>query len=152
MSPLKARVVYGFGEVMLRLSPVGPQAFGDSTTIQLAAGGSEANVLARLSNYSPQFRGELITAMNDDLAGRALAAELNKYGVGLTQVRWTQGGRNGIYYLEQGMGPIVARVDYDRRNAAIAELAPDPSLFDVLSEASALFISGITPALSEQCA
>jgi len=137
---------------MLRLSPVGPEAFGDSTTIQLAAGGSEANVLARLSNYAPQFRGELITAMNDDLAGRALAAELNKYGVGLTHVRWTQGGRNGLYYLEQGMGPIVARVDYDRRNSAIAELAPDPSLFDVLSEASALFISGITPALSEQCA
>lgn len=152
MSSHKPRVVCGFGEVMVRLSPAGPQAFGDSTSIQLTAGGSEANVLAKLSNYSPQLRGEFISAINDDLAGRALVADLNKYGVGLTNVRWSSGGRNGVYYLEQGMGPIVARVDYDRKGAAIAELEPDASLFDVLEDACGLFISGITPALSEKCA
>jgi hypothetical protein len=30
------------------------------------------------------------------------------------------GSRNGVYYLEQGIGPIVARVDYDRKGSAIA--------------------------------
>lgn len=148
----QVRVVYGFGEVMVRLSPVGPQSFGDSTAIQLTAGGSEANVLAKIGSFSRCFRGELITAINDDLAGRAIVAELQKYRVGLSGVRWTKGGRNGVYYLEQGMGPVVARVDYDRAGSAIALLEPDRSLFTNLSEACALFISGITPALSSSCA
>lgn len=142
------RVVYGFGEVLVRLSPVGSQAFGDSNNIQLNAGGSEANVVAKIGNFARSFRGELITAINDDLAGRAMAAELHKYHVGLKHARWTKGQRNGIYYLEQGMGPIVARVDYDRAGSAIALLEPDARLFDGLGEASALFVSGITPALS----
>ncbi len=146
------RTVFGFGEVMVRLSPVGPAAFGDSNVVNMTAGGSEANVLAKLSCYSPHVRGELITAMNDDLAGRALVADLKKYHVGLQHVRWTKGGRNGVYYLEQGMGPIVARVDYDRAGAAIAQMQPDETLFDPLAEASALFVSGITPALSANCA
>jgi 2-dehydro-3-deoxygluconokinase len=144
-------VVFGFGEVLVRLSPVGPQAFGDSNSIQLIAGGSEANVLAKIGNFSRRFRSELITAINDDLAGRAMVAELQKYHVGLSNVRWTKGLRNGIYYLEQGMGPIVARVDYDRAGSAIAMLEPDESLFAGMAGASALFVSGITPALSAHC-
>lgn len=149
---MRERVIYGFGEVMVRISPVGPQAFGDSNAIQLTAGGSEANVLAKLGSFSPFFRGELVTALNDDLAGRAIVAELQKYRVGLGGVRWTKGGRNGVYYLEQGLGPIVARVDYDRAGSAIALLQPDESLFAGLSGASAMFVSGITPALSPDCA
>ncbi len=144
--------VCGFGEVMIRLSPVGTQTFGDSTTIQITAGGSEANVLAKLGHYSPQIRTEFISALKNDLGGRALAADLNKYRVGLSHVRWTHEHRNGVYFLEQGLGPIVASVDYDRKGAAIAELEPDPSLFDVVEDASATFISGITPALSGKCA
>lgn len=146
------KTVFGFGEVMVRLSPVGPQAFGDSNVIQMTAGGSEANVVAKLACYTPQFRGEIISAFNDDLAGRALLADLHKYKVGTTHVRWTKNLRNGVYYLEQGMGPIVARVDYDRAGSAIAALEGDESLFAPLSDASALFISGITPALSAQSA
>lgn len=144
--------VSGFGEVMVRLSPIGPQAFGDSNTIQITAGGSEANVLAKLAGYSPRFRSELVTALNDDLAGRALVADMRRYGVGLGHVRWTKNLRNGVYYLEQGLGPIVARVDYDRKGSAISELAPDESLFDIVEQSSAMFISGITPALSAHCA
>jgi len=147
-----SKLVCGFGEVMIRLSPIGAQTFGDSTQIQITAGGSEANVLAKLGHYSPQFRTEFISALKNDLGGRALAADLNKYRVGLTHLRWTDDHRNGVYFLEQGLGPIVASVDYDRRNSAIAELEPDPSLFEVVDEASAMFISGITPALSDKCA
>jgi 2-dehydro-3-deoxygluconokinase len=57
-----------------------------------------------------------------------------------------------VYYLEQGIGPIVARVDYDRSGSAITQLEPDESLFAPLSRAAGLFISGITPALSANCA
>lgn len=145
------KTVFGFGEVMVRLSPIGSQAFGDSNTIQITAGGSEANVCAKIAHFSPNLRGSIITALNDDLAGRLLVADLMKYGVDLSHVRWTNSSRNGVYYLEQGMGPIVARVDYDRAESAITQLEPDESLFAPLDEASALFISGITPALNARC-
>lgn len=146
------RLVCGFGEVMIRLSPVGTQTFGEATQIQLTAGGSEANVLAKLGHYSPLIQTEFISTLKNDLGGRALVADLNKYRVGLSHLRWTDRHRNGVYYLEQGLGPIVASVDYDRRGSAIAELDPDPSLFEVVDSASAMFISGITPALSDKCA
>ncbi len=152
MAETGRKLICGFGEVMIRLSPVGPQAFGDSNLIQITAGGSEANVLAKLGQFSPRFETELVTALNDDLGGRALVADLNRYRVGLNHVRWTKELRNGVYYLEQGMGPIVARVDYDRRDASIAHLEPSETLFDVLEQASGLFVSGITPALSTNCA
>lgn len=145
------KTVFGFGEVMVRLSPIGSQAFGDSNNIQICAGGSEANVCAKISHYSPNLHGSLITALNDDLAGRLVVSDLMKYGVDLSHVRWMKNARNGIYYLEQGMGPIVARVDYDRAGSAITQLEPDASLFNPLDDASALFISGITPALNANC-
>jgi 2-dehydro-3-deoxygluconokinase len=144
-------LVVGFGEVMVRISPTGPESFGDSQLVQFTAGGSEANVLAKLGHLSPAFGTQLITSLRDDLAGRALGAELCKYRVGLDHVRWTNAYRNGVYYLEQGIGPIVARVDYDREGSAIANLAADEGLFDVLDGASAYFLSGITPALSDAC-
>jgi 2-dehydro-3-deoxygluconokinase len=145
------KTVFGFGEVMVRLSPVGAQAFGDSNNIQISAGGSEANVCAKIAHFSPNLRGSIITALNDDLGGRLLVADMMKYGVDLSHVRWMKNGRNGVYYLEQGMGPIVARVDYDRAGSAITHLEPDASLFDPIDTASALFISGITPALNAKC-
>lgn len=144
--------VVGFGEVMIRLSPVGPAAFGESSSILMAAGGSEANVLATVSSFSPQFRGELVTALNDDLAGRFIISELHRRNVGTGHVRRVAGQRNGLYYLEQGIGPIVARVDYDRAGSAISQLPPDERLFDVLDGSAAMFVSGITPALSASCA
>lgn len=145
------KTVFGFGEVMVRLSPIGAQTFGDSNSIQITAGGSEANVCAKIAHFSPNLRGAIITALNDDLAGRLLVADMMKYGVDLSHVRWMSSARNGVYYLEQGMGPIVARVDYDRAGSAITQLEPEESLFAPLDSASALFISGITPALNARC-
>jgi len=145
------KTIVGFGEVMVRISPVGQQAFGDSNTVQLTAGGSEANVLAKLGCLTGEFRTQLITVLRDDLAGRALAADLARYRVGTDFVRWTPQYRNGVYYLEQGIGPIVARVDYDREGSAIAHLAGDAAQFGVLDSADAFFVSGITPALSAAC-
>lgn len=145
------KTVFGFGEVMVRLSPIGSQAFGDSNNIQISAGGSEANVCAKIAHFSPNLRGSIITALADDLGGRLLVADMMKYGVDLSHVRWMKNARNGVYYLEQGMGPIVARVDYDRAGSAITQMAPDESVFAPLEGASALFISGIAPALNANC-
>jgi 2-dehydro-3-deoxygluconokinase len=143
--------IVGFGEVMARISPIGHQAFGDSYQVQLTAGGSEANVLAKLGHLCPAFDPQLITALREGLLGRAIAADLAKYRVGTDFVQWTNEHRNGVYFLEQGLGPIVARVDYDRAGSAIANLPPHENWFAPLDEARAYFVSGISPALSDAC-
>ena len=117
--------VIGFGEVMVRLSPRGPAAFGDANLIQIHAGGSEANVLAKVGGLSDRITTRFVSAITDDLAGQALRSDLQQFGIGLEAVRWTRQYRNGVYYVAQGLGPIIARVDYDRRESAIANLAPD---------------------------
>jgi 2-dehydro-3-deoxygluconokinase len=145
---MKKKVV-GFGEVMLRISPVGLAAFGDSSEAMIVGGGSEANTLAKLGNVTPLIDTQLVTALKSDSAGQIIRHDLQKFGIGLEGVVWTKEFRNGIYFLEQGLGPIAAKVDYDRAGSAIANVALDESHFTSLKGASACFVSGITPALSE---
>ena len=145
-----AKRVIGFGEVMLRISPVGLAAFGDSNDAIIVGGGSEANVLAKLGNLAPGIETQLITAIKNDSAGQVIRHDLQKFGIGLDPVIWTKDYRNGIYFLEQGLGPLAAKVDYDRSGSAIANFPADEKNFAVLQGAAAVFVSGITPALSEQ--
>ncbi|MDP6380406.1 MAG: PfkB family carbohydrate kinase, partial [Phycisphaerae bacterium] len=99
----------------------------------------------------PGIETQLVTKAKDDLMGRAIRHDLQRYGIGLDHVLWTDKQRNGLYFLEQGLGPISASVDYDRSASAIA--ASSPSEFDwaVLDGASAFFTTGITAALSDSC-
>ncbi len=145
-----SKKVVGFGEVMLRISPVGLAAFGDSNEAVIVAGGSECNVLAKLGNVAAGIDTQFITAIKNDSAGLVIRHDLQKFGIGLDHVLWTRDQRNGIYFLEQGLGPLAAKVDYDRAGSAIANFPADEKHFAALKGADALFLSGITPALSEQ--
>jgi len=145
-----AKKVVGFGEVMLRISPVGLAAFGDSSAAMIVGGGSEANTLAKLGNVAPGIETQLITALKNDSAGQVIRHDLQKFGIGLGNVVWTKEYRNGIYFMEQGLGPIAAKVDYDRAGSAIANFPFEDKHFAVLQGAAACFVSGITPALSDQ--
>ena len=143
--------VVGFGEVMARISPPGQNSFGDSREVLLTAGGSEANVLAKVGCLARGIETQLITRLKDDLVGRALRADMQAWGVGLEHVIWTDQDRNGVYYLEQGLGPISASVSYDRAGSAIARAGARDFDWSSLAGAQAFFVSGITPALSDSC-
>jgi 2-dehydro-3-deoxygluconokinase len=148
--PSKRLNVTAFGEVMLRISPSGLAAFGDNNEALICGGGSEANVLAKLGNVAPGIDTQLMTAIKRDAAGEVIRHDLQKFGVGLDHVLWTGENRNGVYYLEQGIGPLAAKVDYDRADTAIANYPADAKYFAALKGADACFVSGITPALSDQ--
>ena len=64
------KTVVGFGEVMVRLSPVGTAAFGDGNTIQCHAGGSEANVLAKVGGLAPGIETRLVSYHAHSGSGR----------------------------------------------------------------------------------
>lgn len=60
--------------------------------------------------------------------------------------------RMGIYYLEMGYGIRPSKITYDRKNSAFAEF--DYTKMDIeklLEGFDWLHLSGITPALAENC-
>lgn len=144
---MKKKVV-GFGEILGAIRPVSYAAFGDTNDYRILAGGSEANVLAKAGGLAPDIKTHFISKMKDDLMGRLLRLDMQKHTIGMDNVIWTDSDRNGLCFVEQGLGPITAEGGYDRANSAIALAKPGEFNFGCIENADAFFTSGITAALS----
>ena len=141
--------VVGFGEVLGAIRPVGFHSFGDFNEYMILAGGSEANVLGKVGGLAAGVKTELVSKMKNDLMGRLLRLDMQKHTIGMDHVIWTDSDRNGLCFVEQGLGPITAEGGYDRANSAIANADAGEFDFSCLKGANAFFTSGITAALSE---
>src|SRR5690606_19398273 len=58
----------------------------------------------------------------------------------------------GVYFLEPGASPRPTRVVYDRADSALALIDPGALPYDEVARSRALHLTGITPALSANCA
>lgn len=143
--------IVGFGEVLGAIRSVGFAAWGDSNDMVILAGGSEANVLAKAGGLANGIETQFISKMKDDLMGRLLRYDMQKYKIGMDYVVWTEKDRNGLCFVEQGLGPITAEGGYDRSHSAIANAEVGEFDFSALEQADAFFTSGITTALSKNC-
>jgi 2-dehydro-3-deoxygluconokinase len=151
MFMMNKKKVVAFGEVLGSMRPVGYASFGDTNDVLIMAGGSEVNVLGKVGGLALGIQTQFVTKMKDDLIGRLLRSDIQKYKVGMDYVVWTDRDRNGFCFVEQGLGPITAEGQYDRTHSAFANARPEDFGFSVLEGADAFFISGITPALSQNC-
>lgn len=137
-----------FGEILLRLSPPDRQMLVQAQSLDLVAGGAEANVASALASlgHAVRFAG---TVADNPLGDRALSA-LRASGVGVEHVARAP-GRMGLYFLEAGSGPRPSAITYDRSGSAFASAAPDSIDFrGALEGARLLHCGGITPALGPQ--
>ena len=136
-----------FGEILLRLKAPGQERLFQTPALEATFGGSEANVAVSLANFS--VSAGVVTVLPDNAIGRACLAELRRFGLDVSQVRFAA-GRMGTYYLEEGANQLPAKVLYDRDGSAIA-LAPPASLDweQVLDGVDWFHVSGITPAISQ---
>lgn len=138
------------GEVMLRLSPPGFQRFFQTDSLEVEFGGSEANVGAALAYWGEEVFH--VTAFPDHELGWAAKSKLKKNGIKTDFVK-VSGGRLGIYFLEQGAMQRSSQVIYDRAGSSFANLDPKALDWDQILDGAAWFHwSGITPALSQNCA
>jgi len=144
----KVKVV-GFGEVLGAVRPFGYAAFGDSNEYMILAGGSEANVLAKVGGLASGIKTQFVSKMKNDLIGQLLRMDMQKHTIGMDYVIWTDKDRNGLCFVEQGIGPITAKGSYDRVNSSISRALPGEFDFSSLKGADAFFTSGITAALSD---
>lgn len=138
------------GEIMLRLSPPGYERILQTESFDVKFGGGEANVAVSLANYGES--AAFVSAVPDNLLGRAAINSLRRYGVD-TSLILRSGKRLGIYYLEKGASQRPSKVVYDRAASSISEVSADQFDWDnIFSGADWLHFTGITPALSDSAA
>lgn len=139
-----------FGEIMLRLRTPGFERFFQSPQLEATFGGGEANVAVSLSNYG--FDAAFVSALPANDVGQSAVNSLRGLGVDTGHIK-RQGDRVGIYFLETGANQRPSKVIYDRANSSISQCKPGdfdwPTIF---KGANWLHITGITPALSQDCA
>ena len=144
MTETSTGLVVCFGEMLLRLAPPGRELLLQTPRLETAFGGAEANVAVGLARLGGRSR--MVTVLPDNPIGQAAAAELRRWGVDDSRLRFAP-GRMGLYFLTPGAGLRPADVLYDRAGSAFASASPDLIDWQVeLGEAAWLHISGITPA------
>ena len=139
-----------FGEIMLRLAPEGYYRFLQAEKFGATFGGGEANVAVSLANYG--MDASYVTKVPDNDIAQACINSLRKFGVETSNI--VRGGeRLGIYYLEKGASQRPSKVIYDRAYSSISQAKKEdfdwPKIFD---GATWFHFTGITPALSDNCA
>lgn len=146
MSPDAQATVVAFGETMLRLSPPGHERLARATSLDVYAGGAESNVACALAQLGTS--ASWVSCLSENALGRLVEAQLRLAGVDTSGIRWSKGGRLGLYFVEHGSEPRPTRVLYDRKGSAFAGLNPGEFDWDRILAGSRIFhATGITLAL-----
>lgn len=139
-----------FGEIMMRLNPEGYKRIRQAQSLCCSYAGGEANVAVSLANYGVD--AAFVTKVPDHEVGQSAIDQLRQFGVDTSGI--VKGGpRLGIYFVEKGASQRPSKVIYDRAGSSIA--LADPSDFDwerIFEKADWFHWTGITPALSDNCA
>lgn len=143
------------GEIMLRLTPPNYDKIRVATNFEASYGGSEANIALALANLGVD--STFFTVVPNNSLGKSAVRMLRSNDVHCTPVilttpEQTPSHRLGTYYLEAGYGIRASKVTYDRKHSAFTEF--DFSTVDLaalLDGFTWLHLSGITPALNQNC-
>jgi 2-dehydro-3-deoxygluconokinase len=140
-----------FGETMIRLTPPNFQRLEQAHEFEVGVSGAELNTATGLARLG--MRTTWVSRLVDSPLGRMIANRAREQNVDTSNILWAKEGRVGLYYYEMGASTRASQVIYDRANAAISQLKPgEVDWVTILKGARAFHISGITPALSENCA
>ncbi len=145
-----SKKVVTFGEVMMRFSPPGFAKFSQTTTVELAYGGGEANVAISLAYFG--MDAFHVTCFPDNLIGRSATQYLRHHWLHTKYITYGA-GRMGKYFLEKGAVHRASEVVYERDNSAFSKI--EPGMFDwkkILRNADWFHWTGITPGISQGAA
>lgn len=143
------------GEIMLRLTPPNYEKIRTATAFEASYGGSEANIALALANLGVD--STFFSVVPNNSLGKSAVRWLRSNDVHctpmiLTTPEETPTHRLGTYYLETGYGIRPSKVIYDRKHSAISEYDFEQIDVEAMLEGfDWLHLSGITPALGENC-
>lgn len=136
-----------FGEVLMRLSPLGNKKFMQSNRLEFYFGGTEVNVAISIANFGGKVRH--VSSISNDFIGDTAKSYLRKFGVSTSAI--VRSNRPlGIYFLEVGAVMRPSAISYNRSHSAFSEIQPDMVDWGKsLKKCTWFHWTGITPALCE---
>jgi 2-dehydro-3-deoxygluconokinase len=142
-----ARVVTA-GETMALVVPTAPGRLRHAANLTLSIGGAESNVAVGLARLG--VPASWVSALGEDELGELVLSRLRADGVDCSAVRRVPDRPTALYLREEVAGAL--RVWYYRRGSAASTLAPDSVDPETFDGAGFLHLTGITGALSAECA
>ncbi|MCX2681121.1 sugar kinase [Galbibacter sp. EGI 63066] len=139
--------VVTFGEVIMRLSPLGNKKFQQSEQLEYFFGGTEMNVAASLANFGMEVKQ--VSNVSNDLVGDAALKKMRQYGIDVSAINVVDHPM-GLYFLEVGSSIRSSRIAYNRSHGAFSKITPNVVDWNaVLDNCELLHWTGISPGISE---
>ena len=139
--------IVGFGDYLIHFSPIGNERFVQTNLLEMSFTGAEANVCAALSYWGEKT--EFVTRLPNHFLAQKGISFLKSLGIATDNIPFYD-GRMGTYYLENGRSLRPSQIIYDRNNTAFTLSGFDDYNWDkIFEKADVLYLSGITPTLSE---
>jgi len=156
MSKEKKHDLLGFGEAMIRFTAPDHARLEQASHLHIAIAAAELNVSVNVSRLG--FKTAWVSKLVDIWSGQYIINKGREHGVDMSNVillpfdgKGTV--RNGLCYLEVGIGPRASKQMYDRAHSAISLIQPgDLDWKKLLSETRWFHTTGITTAISDNAA
>lgn len=141
--------VLGIGEIMIQLNPINKGPLRHANVFERRVAGSEATVIIGMSRLG--FDSAFFTAVGKDELGQCIVSTLDAERVNTKFIK-TGGGFTPVYFVQRGY-PVPGKTDvlYYRKGSAFSKVVPKDINEKMLDETGLIFVSGITPALSQSC-
>lgn len=138
------------GEVMIQLNSITPGPLRYARYFEVHVAGSEANVMIGLARLG--FKTGLITRLGRDEFGEMIIRVLRGEGVDTSHVKFVEDAPTGIYFIQRHYPiPGKSTVFYYRHGSAASRMDESDVDEEYVNRARAIFLTGITPALSDSC-
>lgn len=136
-----------FGEVLMRISPLGNRKFVQSNSVEFYFGGTEVNVGISIANFGGNVKH--ISCISNDFIGDTAISYLNKFDLDTSAI--IRSGRPlGVYFLEVGAVMRPSAISYNRSHSSFSEIKPSMVNWEKSLENGNWFHwTGITPALNK---
>lgn len=151
-----------FGEPNIRMTPPNHDRLGQSDTLQLGIAAAELNCCVNISNLSverlmPQKKTAYVTKLVDNWTGKYIVEHARMYGVDMSNVvvePFDKIGRtrNGLAFVEVGIGPRASYQIYDRGHTALSKIQPGDIDWESVLDTRWFHTTGIVTALGEHTA
>lgn len=134
-----------FGEVLMRISPLGNKKFIQANNVEFYFGGTEVNVGISIANFGGDVKH--ISCISNDFIGDTAISYLNKFDLDTSAI--VRSGRPlGVYFLEVGAVMRPSKISYNRSHSSFSEILPEMVNWEKSLEQGKWFHwTGITPAL-----
>jgi 2-dehydro-3-deoxygluconokinase len=142
-------MIVTLGEAMMVFNGPPAEPLGLGATLRATFAGAESNVAIGLARLGHGVR--YLSAVGDDPFGQAIVRALRGEGVDVTAVRVTADRPTGVMFKNRWPGD-EPQVLYYRAGSAFAAAGPDAFDAKLWRDATFVFLTGITPALSPSCA